>query len=361
MIIAIVFLAATCCVAALCHAQQCGTTSCCPQPLGGQSVYEPASSRVSMLWSGPSNCACIVRVDCSDGYTNKASGCLMHHLGHRFVLTCAHAVRGMTGRLQIDGSTFTAQGDLVAKNEDQDWAILTFDRILELPAAMFRAPGDSTLLRRGERFWTVGFGSSDVPMLVEHIFSNRLGEHKFIVGSAACLNGDSGGYLFDERMRVIGSVIGGDGDVVACPIELPIACVNRIIEDQNAVKQTIDAPPEIPTPPIQPDVDDIVRQVVAQVNINQTSDIDYDRLSSMIIERIRADPVFRGLQGPPGRPGPSGLPGLNPPTLNYDEITREVQQRLPPVEMAIKRPDGRIIPIVKPLGQTIAIELIGKD
>lgn len=132
-------------------------------------------------------------------------------------------------------------------------------------------------------------------------------------------------------------------------------------------------PPIAPQPPTQPKPDPV------------RVEVDYDQLADAVIERMKQNP--EPFKGPPGKDGKDGADG-NPATIDYDQVAENVQQRLkpievvflgrdnapvasqtvplggvlelPPVRMEIQHPAGEVYYQEKPLGGTIALELIPK-
>lgn len=105
------------------------------------------------------------------------------------------------------------------------------------------------------------------------------------------------------------------------------------------------SPPVQPAPPVQPkiDTDAIVDQVVARV-----------------VQRLQTDETLRlhllGPTGPAGPPGPPGERGEKA-VIDYDTLIRQVIADLPPVRLAIRRPDGSIREKAEPLGEPIGIDI----
>ena len=129
-------------------------------------------------------------------------------------------------------------------------------------------------------------------------------------------------------------------------------------------------------------------------------EIDYAKLTDMVIAKIKSDPAFLGPAGPAGTPGPAGadgpmgptgpegtpgrdgsngeagalgVPGLQgpagPPTKIQlvDEAGNVVTTiaadasgiiKLPPVMLQIRHLDGSLVKQSKPLGQSITIKLV---
>ncbi len=100
-----------------------------------------------------------------------------------------------------------------------------------------------------------------------------------------------------------------------------------------------------PAPPL-PDIvppGPVVLTPVPQPTQSPAAALDRESLLNELLERMAADPRFRG---PRGEPGPAGLRG--PPALI----------NLPPVVLEIIRPDGSIARQSKPLGQPIRLKLV---
>lgn len=89
------------------------------------------------------------------------------------------------------------------------------------------------------------------------------------------------------------------------------------------------------------------------------AEIDYNKLATMIIGRMKADASFRGAKGATGDTGNNGSNGENP-TLDYNKLVAEIIKRLPPVRMEIQHLDGSVKFQEKPLGEVIAIKLVPK-
>jgi hypothetical protein len=129
-------------------------------------------------------------------------------------------------------------------------------------------------------------------------------------------------------------------------------------------------------------------------------EIDYERLTALVITKLKEDPEFRGppgepgpagdagaagpagLPGPPGKDGKDGAPGVSgvagvagapgkdgaaTKILLVDELGNAVTTiaadasgtiKLPPVILQIRHIDGTLVKQSKPLGQPITIKLV---
>lgn len=100
--------------------------------------------------------------------------------------------------------------------------------------------------------------------------------------------------------------------------------------------------------------------------------IDADKLAEKLIERLAADPRFKGPKGERGEPGPAGPAGApgkdgKPGQVNLDELAAAVILRLPPVKLNIYddvngdgvMSEGETFKLSAPLGEPLKLEVTG--
>lgn len=196
------------------------------------------------------------------------------------------------------------------------------------------------------------------------------------------ISGDSGGPIFvdvDGEKHLAGTVIGGPNVApiqgvsdwqAVYPIYASRSSAARAILTQcyggQCVPPSRGSPIQAPgySSPLYPS------QPVAPAPQPKTVEIDYDKLADAIVKKIGDDPKFRGPIGPagpagergldgipgiPGERGPAGVDGKTP--VIDDAVIAAIIAKLPPVRIAIERPDGSIVYDSKPLGEPIGIRL----
>ena len=356
----------------------------------------------------------VVRLQCG---SSVASGT---YLGDRLVLSCAHLFKGEPSKqataLFPDGSSHVGS----VASLDQQWD----QSLIELTTSPV-APGvvlSVTNPQIGDPVTAVGYAQGRELMqvrgpVVELLSPGTTDKLDWFALSGSVVAGCSGGPLFDRQGHLVGNLWGTspDNQVVgtmcgrmhsflepwrprliavretqclagACPSgSCPPGRIRNVLvapRPRLSPRTAAPIPIPIPVPPPKP------------------VEIDYAKLTDLVIAKLKEDPTFRGPAGPAGEVGPvgpigpagivgpagppgvngsdgqdgalgaPGLPGLaGPPVkiLLVDEAGNTVTTlnadatgviKLPPVMLQIRHFDGSLVKQSKPLGQSITIKLV---
>jgi len=261
-------------------------------------VLQPAKSRLPAAIAALGDN--VVRVTTSAGFAG--SGC---YLGDNLVLTASHIFKGRPGKVAVvlrSGKSLPAR--LLSQDADLDTAIVELESDLPVTLPTVRIAEDVTV---GDKCYRVGYGQNDGTSwsggVVQKFADGPGGSDSWIWTSAQGRSGDSGGPVFLSDGSLIGNLWGGPNRPDRAKYAVVVACrplrgfLGPLLD---RLKCDPPPPPEPPLPPVPP--------VVPPA---PPVEIDYDHLVTMLIERMAADPRFRGPPGGAGAPGPAGPHGLD--------------------------------------------------
>ncbi len=196
-------------------------------PLSGEELYPLACRQVAGVSGGGRDGTGIILT--SDGY----------------ILTCYHVISrcylydSPITIVLYDGSQYNA--DIVGSESDIDLAVLKIDTAGLSPAAL----GDSDLLSVGERVYTLGNPSPDLPYTITRGVISSL-DRQISIGSdgtaamfqfdAAIGSGSSGGPVYNESGQVVGVATakyienGAEGLGFAIPTADAVSVANELID-----------------------------------------------------------------------------------------------------------------------------------
>lgn len=113
-------------------------------------------------------------------------------------------------------------------------------------------------------------------------------------------------------------------------------------------------------------------QADIEIKAPKSDPFDADKLAEKLIEKLAADPRFKGPKGEPGErgpAGPAGAPGKDgkAAAVNIDELAAAVILRLPPVKLNIYddvngdgvMSDSETFRLSAPLGEALKLEVTG--
>jgi hypothetical protein len=337
------------------------------------------------------------------------------YLGDRLVLSCAHLFKGepSTRATALFPDGFSHQGLVLSLDQQWDQSLIELTTSPAAPGAVLSV----TNPKIGDPITAVGYAQGRELMqvsgpVVELLSPGTTDRLDWFALSGSVTVGCSGGPLFDQRGHLVGNLWGTspENQVVGTMCgrmhaflepwrprliavretqcltgNCPTGRIRSVIvgpRPRLSPRTTAPIPIPIPIPPPEP------------------AEIDYAKLTDLVIAKLKEDPTFRGPAGPAGEVGPpgpigpvgpiglAGTPGVNgsdgqdgalgapglpglagPPTkiLLVDEAGNTITTlnadaagviKLPPVILQIRHFDGSLMKQSKPLGQPITIKLI---
>jgi hypothetical protein len=352
--------------------------------------------------------AVILDFPVGDGSGHRGSGV---YLGSKYVATAYHVPEGAQQRGTVTFRDGTRVG-CVVNGVDSVWdqCIVTLDR--EHPTL----PGveiASTDVGVGDEVYSAGFGQGYRVFggaVTGFVGNNNGSGYDWLTHRSAAVSGDSGGPMFNRNGQLVGCLWGqANGEtfgtkssrfrVFVKPL-FPVLAQWRA----NRIGRQI-AGIDCPTGqcPQQPQSGMGQRPVYPQPEPDPNTDMDLtpaqgqpgppgpagpqgltgpagpkgdgvseEQLQSMIeavVNNLKSDPSMRGPAGPKGDTGqvgptgPTGAPGRDgkdgkSPEIDYDELSRRVAERLPPISLALIGDGGQELDrdTVK-LGGTLRLQL----
>ncbi len=250
--------------------------------------------------------------------------------GRGVTLTCWHAAQHgvrAVGRADVTGVTRDKFGyDMAA----------VFTRPLDVPRGIL----SRITVRIGDTVRLVGYATGRSLTRIGQVLGwclpgarQRHGDLRLNVRSSS---GDSGGAIFNEQGHIIGLLWGtrsdGSADTAAVPhpaIADFLARVEVMLAKEDGDPGPAIVTPEVPIAPpsaVEPEADDPTRLPLVPV-VRSTTDLE--DLRALIQQNSEAIAALVAVAAVPGPPGPPGPPGESP-TINIDDLTAQVLERLPP-------------------------------
>jgi hypothetical protein len=168
---------------------------------------------------------------------------------------------------------------------------------------------------------------------------------KHLVVSGGSQQGWSGGPVIDSQGRVVAILHATDGQQTYAT---PLAVYRRLFWRVVPLWRGGDADPPGPTGPTQPPQPDLAA-VLAKIEALQ-AEVATLRAA---LEVLKIEPIV----GPAGAQGPRGPPG-DPASVDLDELTALILERLPPLSFQATYLDGTPAgePVSKRLGETVLMK-----
>jgi hypothetical protein len=266
------------------------------------------------------------------GGSFHGSGC---YLGGRLVLAAAHQFEGLRGRTVTvelrSGERLPAR--LIESDAGVDGAVIQLDSHLPRQLPTVRIAESVSV---GDRCYSFGWGYADTLKCSTGTVLEIAGG--LVRTTSDVRSGDSGGPLFLADGTLCGPMVGAPnwrgGSQVNSTLSVAVSCrpLRQLLLRIDAWKRTVGlgclAPP-LPGPvrppaPITPHPDPCIFPPVQPVPPVTPPEIDYD----LLIERMAADPRFRGTAGPQGPQGSPGVAG----TLALSEVDlKELADKIGPL------------------------------
>tara|TARA_R100001594_G_scaffold29299_4_gene54779 strand:+ start:5610 stop:6656 length:1047 start_codon:yes stop_codon:yes gene_type:complete len=280
--------------------------------------------------------AAAVRLRC--GASGGSGVCVWSNGDTVVVLTAAHVVDPPMATTIHWQDGRTVQAKIIGIDRRNDIAVLQANfkgKVTTIPVAAQSPP-------EGARIEILGFGGPRTSL--RRFLGKVIKTGDRVESQAYLLSGDSGAAMV-YRGTVVGIISGGpylsEGVIDARGQRWPLVhpaggsgcrpiaslvgrCAPFCFPERSSASS--DAYPDSPDNPPGP-----VRDAV-----------DYERLAEVLIEKIAADERFRGA---PGKDGVNGKPGKDsaPLELDLDDLSREVDKRLPPLTIQIVDRDGKVL------------------
>jgi len=351
--------------------------------------------------SGASHHQSVVIVRSPSG--DAGSGVVVKHNGATGVLTVAHVASGQSLTVTFaDGTRKSGDYTTDKFGFDLAWVMVKDPPVPAVPLA-------TSSPKIGDRVEFVTYGGPKDQL--RHFYGTvKSSDSKSSTFNVRVINGDSGGAIFNARGEVVGIQSYGQRTIATTVMNgtnWPIydgsgsAPHSAIASFSSRVCERFYCPPVASCPPIQggglypqPMVPVKPQPKPAQPP-NVKIEIDYERIAGLVLQRMNQEPDrFKGPPGNDGRDGKdgkNGMPGMpgSTPVLDHQRLADEVVKRLPPitveyqgrgfqpvreetvplggkiiippVRMEVHHEDGQVYYQEKPLGGTIALELIPRQ
>lgn len=320
---------------------------------GVPTQWQPVANSTSAVQESAKNA---VKVMFPAGRNSYQTGSGVY-LGSKYVLTAWHVPRGT----QLVGTVIFRDGTEIpckVNGADKVWdqCVLTMDR--EHPS-LFGVEFATTNPQVGETIYSCGFGQGF------RIFGGRVtdfasknGGHPtdWLNHQSAAVPGDSGGPMFTADGKLIGPLWGrGDNRTIGTTTGRSVMFCEPILQSIVNWKQTrifgrrggggpsacppgTVCPPNgsgggdmgAPTPvdPIEPQAPPVTTPppVGCDCAPGKGCDCDQEKMIADLLATIKADPIFRGPQGEPGKdgaPGAKGEPGPKGDKGDPGQVTDE--------------------------------------